>query len=342
MCPLIISALLKEAIEKRLLTYSDIEQRTSRFIYGFYDISNKPPPVKKQQLIHTTITGTASQKLCFFRFFPFIFYDIIFDLTLFPLYTVLREIVSYMYAKPLRKSWLPYLDGLCKQFHCLVIEYLPNHVTPKVHFITEYTRSIETHGLPILNSCIRFEAKHLYFKQIANRTYNFKNPLLTLTKRHQLRQCILKNSNLLRPSSPITLRSSKLIEWSKLSIPVKRLLMSRMHDTDLIYECSSIYYHHMNIRPGSIVIYCLAHAEDIPIFCQIRHLLNIQDEITIIAEILNTVSFDENLWSYEIEFSGSMVIADMVHCFDIHPHCFDLYTVEHTQYVNVLSRLTKQ
>ena len=50
-CPLITSALLKEAVQQRLLTYADIEQRTSNFVYGFYDLSNKPPPIKKQQII---------------------------------------------------------------------------------------------------------------------------------------------------------------------------------------------------------------------------------------------------------------------------------------------------
>ncbi|CAM2701852.1 unnamed protein product [Rotaria socialis] len=339
-CPLIINALLKEVIQQRLLTYSDIEQRTSCFIYGFYDSSNKPPPVKRQQLIHSTIAGTASQKLCFFRLFPIIFHDIIGDLTLLPLYTILREIISYIYANPLRKSWLPYLDGLCKQFHCLMIEHLPDRVTPKVHFLTEYTRSIEMHGLPILNSCMRFEAKHLYFKQIAIRTFNFKNPLLTLTKRHQLRYCMLNNSNSFCYSSSITVRSSKSIKWSKLSIPVRRLLINFINETDLIYECTSIYYHHMNVRTGSIVVHHLAHAEEIPIFCQIHRLLNIQEKTTIIAEMLNTISFDENLWSYEVEFSGTLVTIDIEHCFDIHPHCLDMYDVEHVHYINLLTRIS--
>ncbi|CAF4178390.1 unnamed protein product, partial [Rotaria sp. Silwood2] len=336
-CPLIINALLKEAIQQRLLTYSDIEQRTSCFIYGFYDSSNKPPPVKKQQLTHSNMAGTTSQKLCFFRLFPVIFRVIIGDLTLLPLYTILSEIISYIYANPLRKSWLSYLDGLCKQFHCLMIEHLPDHVTPKVHFLMEYTRSIEMHKLPVLNSCIRFEAKHLYFKQIAIRICNFKNPLLTLTKRHQLRYCMLNNSNSFCYSSSITVRSSKSIEWSKFSIPVRRLLINFINETDLVYECTSIDYHHMNVRTGSIVVHHLAHAEEIPVFCQIHHLLNFQEKITIIAEMLNTVSFDENLCSYEVAFTGTLVKIDIEHSFDIYPRCLDMYDVEQAHYINVLT-----
>ncbi|CAF2951727.1 unnamed protein product [Rotaria sp. Silwood2] len=184
---------------------------------------------------------------------------------------------------------------------------------------------------------MRFEAKHLYFKQIAIRTFNFKNPLLTLAKRHQLRYCMLYNSNSLCYSSSMTVQSSKLIKWSKLSIPVRRLLINLMNETDLIYECTSIYCHRMNIRTGSIVVHHIADAEEIPVFCQIHHLLNIQEKITIIAEMLNTVSFDANLWSYEIEFTGTLVSIDIEHCFDIHPHCLDMYDVEHAHYLNLLT-----
>lgn len=172
--------------------------------------------MKKQHLTYSNIVGTASQKLCLFRLFSIMFYDIVDHLTLYPLYTILREIVSYVYANPIRISWLSYLDGLCKQFHLLMIERLPNYVTPKVHFVTEYPRSIENHGLPILNSCIHFEAKHLYFKQLATRAFNFKNSLLTLSKRHQLRCCLLNKSDSFSYSSSITVGSSKSIEWLKL------------------------------------------------------------------------------------------------------------------------------
>ena len=340
--PLIITALLKEAIQQRLLTYAEIEQRTSSFVYGFYDASNKPPPIKKQQLAHSNVAGSASQRLCLFRLFPIIFNDILDDLALFPLYTVLREIISYVYANPIRNSWLSYLDGLCKQYYCLMIEHLPDYVTPKTHFVTEYPRSIEIHGLPIMNSCIRFEAKHLYFKQLAIRTFNFKNPLFTLSKRHQLRHCMLNKSNLLSYSSSPICRSSKPIEWCRLAIPVQNLLMNYVNQTDLICESNSLYYQHVDIRPGSILVHHLVHTEEIPVFCQVNRLLNIKEKWIIIAEILNTISFNEKLWSYEVEFTQTLITVDIGHCFDVFAHCLDIYTVEQTHYINILTRLTKQ
>jgi hypothetical protein len=341
-CPLIVRALLKEIIQQRLLTYAEIEQRTSCFAYGFNDSSNRPPAVKRKHLTESNIAGSASQKLCQFQLFPIIFHDVIDNLTLFPLYTILREIINYIYANPIRKSWLSYIDGLCKQFQCLMIEHLPDNVTPKVHFITEYSRSIETHGLPIMNSCIRFESKHAYFKQIAVRSFNFKNPLITLSKRHQLRHCLLNKSDSSIFLSSITSRSSKLIEWYELSLPVQHLLMEYVDPTESIYTSSSIYYHHIQIKLKSILVHQLIHAEEVPVFCQLHHFLNIKGKRFIIAEKFNTISFDEKLWSYEIEPTETLIKIDIEHCFDIFPHCLDVYFVGGARYVNVLTRLTNQ
>ncbi|CAF2929519.1 unnamed protein product [Rotaria sp. Silwood2] len=47
------------------------------------------------------------------------------------------------------------------------------------------------YGPSIRHWCMRFEAKHQIFKQLAVKSNNFKNILYTLSKRHQLRQCLL-------------------------------------------------------------------------------------------------------------------------------------------------------
>ncbi|CAM4844880.1 unnamed protein product [Rotaria magnacalcarata] len=58
LCPLIITALLKEAIQQRILPYAQIEERTSSFNFGFNDLSNEPPPIKKQRSNATLASPT--------------------------------------------------------------------------------------------------------------------------------------------------------------------------------------------------------------------------------------------------------------------------------------------
>ena len=277
-----------------------------------------------------------------FKLLPFIFYDIIDDLSLFNLYVILREIISYLYANVIRKSWLPYIDVLCKSLHSLMVERLPDHVTPKLHFLTEYFRSIENHGLPILNSCIRFESKHQYFKQIATRSCNFKNPLLTMSKRHQLRQCLLNKLESSRFSPSITVRSFKSTNVLKFALPIQHLLNKDVNENDTICESLSIYYHDINIRQKSVFVHELVHTEEIPVFCEIHYLLKINNKWFAVAEKLHTISFNEKLWAYEIEYTGTLIKIDIEHCLDIFPQCLDIYEIEQTYYINILTRLTKR
>ncbi|CAF1935955.1 unnamed protein product, partial [Rotaria magnacalcarata] len=124
------------------------------------------------------------------------------------------------------------------------------------------------------------------------------------------------------------IRSSKSVDLFELAIPVQRLLNQYINQTDSVFECNSIVYHHKNIRTKSVIVHHLAYTEEIPIFCQIHHLLSVENKWFIIAEELNTISFNEKLWSYEVEFSGNLIKIDIEKCFDILPHCLDIYLVE--------------
>ncbi|CAF0824523.1 unnamed protein product [Didymodactylos carnosus] len=148
-CPLIIVALLKKASTKRLFSYRQVEERISTFEYGTNDATNTPPAIRAKHLAKHSIVGSASQKLCLFRLFPIIFFDIIEHLEKFELYVVLREIINYVFALPFRRSWLAYLNTLTTRFQCLMIHHLPDRVIPKIHFTTDYSRLIDMHGPPI-------------------------------------------------------------------------------------------------------------------------------------------------------------------------------------------------
>ncbi|CAF4249654.1 unnamed protein product [Rotaria magnacalcarata] len=149
LCGPVIFAMLKEASNKRILTYGEVEERLINFEYGSNDKSNKPPIIKKKHLSKGKIIGTASQKMCLFRLFPIIFHDIFDQLDTKDIYTCLREIISIVFACPLRKSWISYLDSLTIRFQYLMVHIIPNLVKPKVHFITDYAKQIAMNGPPI-------------------------------------------------------------------------------------------------------------------------------------------------------------------------------------------------
>jgi hypothetical protein len=339
-CPLIVVAMLKEASAKRIMTYGQIEQRMNTFGYGTNDQNNKPPIIRAKHLTNDHITGSASQKLCLFKLMPIIFYDIIDQLSnTLDIYICLREIISYTYSTRFRKSWLPYLHSLTIRFQSLMVNRLPDVTISKIHFVTEYSRTIGANGPATHFWCMRFEAKHSYFKQLATRSFNFKNPPFTLAKRHQLRQCLmLSNKNYYNIFTETT--SLKIVKYSQLSILVQRLLKENNINQTIFDECKTIRYKNVLIMTRSAFVEKLRYVEEEPCFVYILHVLKVQNIWKAVVEHLQIVGFNEKLWSYEVEFCGTLDLLDLDQCLRILPHALGIYYVRDCAYINVLSRLT--
>lgn len=131
-----------------LIFQAQIQRRTQHFFYGNIDICNRPPPILVKHLQDDRIVGTASQKLCLFKVFPIIFNDIICNIPSYITYKQLREIIDLVLSSPIRKSWIPVLRDLCIAFHCSMSLYVPNKITPKIHFVSEYDEIINDFGPP--------------------------------------------------------------------------------------------------------------------------------------------------------------------------------------------------
>lgn len=341
-CGPVLMALLKEASTKRLLTYGEIEKRLSSFEYGMNDKSNRPPVQRQKHLHKGKIIGTASQKMLLFRLFPIIFNDIVNQLETIEIYVCLREIISLVFACPFRKSWLPYLRSLSMRYQCLMLHMLPHLVIPKVHFITDYANQIETKGPSIRHWCMRFESKHRVFKQWAVKSNNFKNILYTLSKRNQMLQCLLFSSP---DYYSLTDKGHSLSErkWNTIPIHIQKLLEKYVKNFD--QETNIMEYRRLRIDQvmfiqGSVFVDNLICEEEIPTFLYLTFIFRINDIWLLIVEQLQTVFFDELLFSYEVEHTKIFSIREPNTLIRILPKGLDIYEVKEKSYVNIFSRLT--
>ena len=336
--------MIKEASAKRILSYGQIEDRLMSFEYGLNDKSNKPPNLRKKHLHKGKIVGTASQKMCLFKLFPIVFYYIIDRLDTKEIYVCLRDIISHIYACPFRKSWLSYLHSLTIRFQCLMVHLVPNLVTSKVHFITDYAKQIEMNGPAIRYWCMRFESKHQVFKQLAVKSNNFKNILYTLSKRHQLHRCLLLSSsnyyNSINEGSSLEEK-----ELYKLPADIRKLLQENIANFDhmtTIKEYQRLKFNHVVFIKGSVFVDNLTHEEEIPSFLHLIFILKINDAWLLIVEQLQTVAFAELFFSYELEHTHLLSIKEPNELIRILPKGLDIYEVNRKSYVNIFSRLTKE
>ncbi|CAF1167144.1 unnamed protein product [Didymodactylos carnosus] len=339
-CPIVIMCLLKRASQNKLLTYAQIEERTSTFVYGGNDKSDQPPTIKIKHMTKGRLVGSAAQKLLLFRLFPIIFADITDKLDLFDVYVVLRQMVEIILAIPIRKSWLSYLQHLGIRFQSAMAEYFPDFMSPKVHFSCEYHDIIKCFGPPTRFWCMRYEGRHLYFKKIALRTCNFKNITKTFATRNQYKHCLqLSKCQFLKAFDEIS--GSKLEKLLNYDENVKQILKTKFNiecldQTTTILACKQLIHDHICYKKNSVIIYDVVDEEDTPLFYLIHHMIKIKSNWVIIVEKLITETFVEQLYSYEIRSSGVIKAIYPEHLKFYHK-TLDIYYVKGSSYATLSS-----
>lgn len=324
-----------------LIIQAGIQKRTESFKYGYVDTSDKPPPIQTKHLKNGHIAATAAQKLCLFKLFPIIFYDVIHHLPSFIVYKILREILDLVLSYPFRKQWLPLLEELCNTLHQTMILHFPNKIIPKVHFVREYERMIYDFGPAIKHWCFRYEAGHAYFKKIAMRTNNFKNTPKMLATRYRLKQCFtfVHLSRLKNVDYPIGIKKIRSICFDR---SMKNVLLNhfgRINFEDNFVQCSKLIHENIQFCQSCVYIMNVEPIDEQPIFAQIAFILKMQEKWWLLADILNIVSYNEDLFAWEIKSMDCYSVLDP-HESKYYHKGLDVYEVNNSSFVSFTARLT--
>ncbi|XP_047134788.1 uncharacterized protein LOC136071646 [Hydra vulgaris] len=277
--PQLIGLVLIKFKEQHLITLEQINVELNIFEIGRNDKKNKPVPFVSRSGTSINFVGSASQKFCMFCLLPFLIGNRIPKCNKhWLLYLQLRNIADYIFAPKITKTVLPYLQFLVEHFLQNFIELFPNNLTPKFHFMLHYARLISEYGPLRYLWCMRFEAKHLYFKKLASVIRNFKNIGYSLAKRHQLRQCWeMTSSDFFKENY----KSSNLcsITFDSLSTCIQEKLMfffvnDVFDKKETIWKCNAININGTHFHLHDTFILSLLHTEEILYFLKFFTLFN--------------------------------------------------------------------
>lgn len=180
---------LRKLIQERHFTLEFLNNRITSLQYGVSDRTDKPVTIPKQCLRKKgTIPGKAVQKMSLLIFLPLLIgHKIPKGNETWKMFLWLRSVTD-VFAPSIEKSWVTFLDHLIKEFLDSFLTLFPDGFHAKMHYLLHYPRFLNLYGPLRYVWCMRFEAKHQYFKRIAGITRNFANITHTLSKRHQMRQ----------------------------------------------------------------------------------------------------------------------------------------------------------
>ena len=206
--PTITEAIISSLVNAKITTIAQLNNNMQEFNFMGLDAVNKPESIKAKG----NTVGSASQKMCLFRLLPF-FVDISKSAMVLKLYLVSREIMMHAFSRCISRQDLDYYAQKIKVLYQLMKEHFSHiRITPKFYYLLHYP-SMTAKFEPLRNLwCMRFEAKHQYFKALASNIGSFRNITFTLATRHQLSHCYnFSNKEVLESRMCVNNRKSILI-----------------------------------------------------------------------------------------------------------------------------------
>ncbi|KAK2555549.1 hypothetical protein P5673_022892 [Acropora cervicornis] len=172
-------------------TLDSLNSKIQGFSYGYSSSKDKPAVLLVKDLekgSSTNLGQSASQMWLLCSILPLILADIV-DITTdkWRCFIGLIEIMSICFSHKISEASVVYLHKAIKD-HLILFKRLYGHlgnITPKQHYLVHLPSLILKFGPLVRSWCMRFEAKHAYFKDQAKIIQNFKNLPLSLSKRYQ-------------------------------------------------------------------------------------------------------------------------------------------------------------
>ncbi|XP_060064737.1 uncharacterized protein LOC132545086 [Ylistrum balloti] len=249
--PLVLQSLEKDCIVKS----TDILSSLQTWKYGMHDSTTKPTT----PTCISSFTQSASQMWTLLRLMPLIIGKFIPEESkVWEVLLLLKDITKLTFSPKMSPAMCAYLKALIIDHHKLFKEVFPNeNLRSKHHFLIHYPEMIMNFGPVRTCWCMRFEAKHSYFKQLALRVRNFKNINATLAQRHQnLQACITSSGNDIFKTHSEVLKSSN-VALASLDPNVGQALMNKgvSKNEQYLSKLDRVNYKGHAYKPGCFVVH---------------------------------------------------------------------------------------
>jgi hypothetical protein len=297
--PFELGLLLVELSTSKYVTLETLNLAISSFNYGAADRNSRPPT-----LLHLhAVKMSATETWCFLRNLP-----IMLDKYVprgdryWKLLMMLLDVADVIFAPTVTQGLCSFLSHLIDDHHSYFIELFEadKRLLPKHHFLVHYPSCMLKLGPPIRYWCMRFEARHRFFKESARLSHGYKNICQTLANRFQLSLAGL----LMNPGSQTSHNQVG---------PCKDVLVCSFDDDyaevicgamnvcrqDTIFVAKWANVGHYTIMRQAVVVIDVLEGE--PHFGIVEKLLALADKIFLVVEMLVTTEYDDHFHSYVVK-----------------------------------------
>nr|XP_047145693.1 uncharacterized protein LOC124818698 [Hydra vulgaris] len=225
-------------------------------------------------------------------------------------YLELRNIADIIFSPVIKRDSLGYLAYMIASFVNSFVDIWPGNFIPKMHYMVHYPGQIELFG-PLRHLwCMRFEAKHNYFKCLSRVVSNFKNITYTLSKRHQMRQCCELNSVDFMKIEQHNQRNNIIISLTSLpeGLQVELTHNFLLDQNTQLRKVTNVSVNHCSYQTGDFIVLNILD-DGTPIFMSLKYILKNNGLWFLCGKLCSCEKFLFYLHAYNlIEISSWVVI----------------------------------
>lgn len=246
------SLVLKELNKQGQVDLKFLNQQIETWRYGPLDRINKPVEIGSD----FTIKQTSARMWCLMRLLPlYIGCGVPENNPHWNLLLLLRTIAEYVFSPKMSKQLCAYLHTIILEHNSLFKTLFPGEtLKPKHHFLTHYAQMIMDYGPLRTCWCMRFEAKHRYFKSLVVRLQNYINAPSMLAKRHERMQAYQFSSSPESVADEIEVVKSIQTKMDYLSDHVKAKLKAEGFAQDTLIQAEVVHYSGVAYHKGMYLV----------------------------------------------------------------------------------------
>ena len=302
-------------IENRYFTLEWLNTKIQNYAYPYWDKGHKPELITRHQLVSDVYVKQKAVAMISLLFsLPHILGPI------FPLHNdhyrhfiYLVQITQLAFSPYTTAETCPEIEDLIQNVGSKWTQLYPlSRVRPKLHFLVHLVAQIKDFGSLHGISCLRFEAKHGWFKDARIRQY--RNLSFSLASKHQLYMCNKMIDINGGPSKNFIyggdeIGDGNVITVSRISADIHRILCSAFGDQERfeVYETNRINMNGIEYKNGAVILIDtdeLGH----PTFGVIEHIF-VSDEVKYFA--FTRLEANCYIWqfhSYDVSMTESLEI----------------------------------
>jgi hypothetical protein len=312
-CLVEIKAFLNYIIgEENFITLETLNQNIQSFVYPDAMKKVKPSIIDPQHLQqHGKLRQTAAQVLCLMICLPFYIYDHVpNDDSRYKNFSLLVKIINFALAYTFKREEINVLTTMIYVHHTRFLEHYPDqNIPPKFHYLVHLGNHLLNFGPIRQQWCMRFEAFHQWFKEIARISKCYKNIQLTLSRRQQTFKCNELNFSD-RTFKFLTRKEFDFGSGQPINVdnhPLRaelRAVFEMPPTENMINRVKKITQQSINYYPKCIVAINLQD-DEMPEFGKIIEIYWYNRKIVFTCNKMETLDFNEVLSAYTVKKSNT-------------------------------------